>query len=235
MVTVTGVDGCRAGWLALTRRLETGELTHNVYESAGQLLVHRREDTVIAVDIPIGLPNDGWRQCDRKAREVLGDRRNSVFEPPARMLLAAASHAEASEMSRRTFGKGLSIQSYCLFRKIDNIDRAVLGLRPEDRLRIREVHPEVSFWAWNGNVPLKWPKKRREGREERERLVVSYFGSSDLEVIRSTYRRRDVGNDDILDAFAALWTAERIARGEARTLPDNPPRDSLGLTMEMVY
>lgn len=40
-----------------------------------------------------------------------------------------------------------------------------------------------------------------------------------------------MGTDDILDAFAALWTAERIFRGHARTLPDAVLRDSLGLRM----
>jgi hypothetical protein len=44
----------------------------------------------------------------------------------------------------------------------------------------------------------------------------------------------EVADDDILDAFAALWTAERIAPGEAVTLPEVPPRDRHGLPMEMV-
>ena len=40
---------------------------------------------------------------------------------------------------------------------------------------------------------------------------------------------------DILDAFAALWTAERIAAGRARTLPEQPPMDDTGLPMRIVY
>jgi predicted RNase H-like nuclease len=40
--------------------------------------------------------------------------------------------------------------------------------------------------------------------------------------------------DDVLDAFAALWSADRIARGEAINLPAIPPRDSVGLRMEIV-
>jgi predicted RNase H-like nuclease len=45
----------------------------------------------------------------------------------------------------------------------------------------------------------------------------------------------DVGNDDILDAFAALWTAERIFHGQARTLPDTPSQDAVSLRLEIVY
>jgi predicted RNase H-like nuclease len=48
-------------------------------------------------------------------------------------------------------------------------------------------------------------------------------------------RPTGVARDDIIDALAALWTAERIARGEARMLPPQPPVDEMGLRMEMVY
>jgi predicted RNase H-like nuclease len=43
-----------------------------------------------------------------------------------------------------------------------------------------------------------------------------------------------VADDDLLDAFAALWTAERISNGTARTVPAAPLEDRFGLRMEMV-
>jgi predicted RNase H-like nuclease len=43
-----------------------------------------------------------------------------------------------------------------------------------------------------------------------------------------------VARDDILDAMAACWTAERIVSGEALCLPDDPPRDARGLRMEIL-
>ena len=48
--------------------------------------------------------------------------------------------------------------------------------------------------------------------------------------------RRELASneDDILDAFAALWTAERIALGISQTIPAVPPKDSFGLRMEIV-
>jgi len=47
-------------------------------------------------------------------------------------------------------------------------------------------------------------------------------------------RVKDVGDDDILDAFAALWSAERIPRGVSQSLPERPPTDRFGLRMEIV-
>ncbi|MBI4571221.1 MAG: DUF429 domain-containing protein, partial [Chloroflexi bacterium] len=41
--------------------------------------------------------------------------------------------------------------------------------------------------------------------------------------------------DDLYDACAAAWTAARFARGEHGTLPAEPPTDSRGLRMEIVY
>ena len=41
---------------------------------------------------------------------------------------------------------------------------------------------------------------------------------------------RQFKRDDLLDALAALWSAERIARSESESLPHPPERDSEGLT-----
>ena len=46
---------------------------------------------------------------------------------------------------------------------------------------------------------------------------------------------RGVGFDDLYDALALLWTAGRILRGEAERVPHDPPSDSRGLLMEIVY
>jgi predicted RNase H-like nuclease len=42
-----------------------------------------------------------------------------------------------------------------------------------------------------------------------------------------------VGDDDIADGFAALWTAERKYRGQAIVIPANPPVDEFGIRMEI--
>ncbi len=40
---------------------------------------------------------------------------------------------------------------------------------------------------------------------------------------------------DGYDALAALWTARRIKRGIAETLPEEPSVDERGLPMRIVY
>jgi predicted RNase H-like nuclease len=45
---------------------------------------------------------------------------------------------------------------------------------------------------------------------------------------------RGAQEDDLLDAFAALWTAERIHDGVAQTLGD-AHADRTGLPMRIVY
>jgi predicted RNase H-like nuclease len=103
------------------------------------------------------------------------------------------------------------------------------------REAIREVHPEVSFWAWNGSAPMRERKKRRAGRAERLRLAEAWLGPDLLARARGAHRRKDLADDDILDAVAALWTAHRLADGTAETLPSAPPQDDCGLPMQIVY
>jgi hypothetical protein len=47
-------------------------------------------------------------------------------------------------------------------------------------------------------------------------LIENYFGSGAFDEIRKNHYMKDVSNHDINDAFAVLWTAERIFRREAR-------------------
>jgi predicted RNase H-like nuclease len=46
---------------------------------------------------------------------------------------------------------------------------------------------------------------------------------------------RVAGVDDVLDAAVAAWSAQRIARGEARCLPDPPERDAEGRSVAIWY
>jgi predicted RNase H-like nuclease len=45
----------------------------------------------------------------------------------------------------------------------------------------------------------------------------------------------DAANHDINDAFAVLWTAERIFRIKAEVLPAEADFDSVGLRMGILY
>jgi hypothetical protein len=50
----------------------------------------------------------------------------------------------------------------------------LLLVAPALRPRVREVHPEVRFWALNGHASLQHPKSKPEGRNERIALLSRY-------------------------------------------------------------
>lgn len=234
MVWVAGADGCRAGWFRASRELGSGALRFDRIERAADLLRRPPRPRVLALDMPIGLPEGGPRECDRQARVCLGPRRSSVFPVPIRPALRARSRAEASAITRRRDGRRVSVQSWALVPKIREVD-ALLAADPAARGRLREVHPELCFWAWNGGRPMAAPKRSRDGRRERLRLVESWLGARVARRARGELGACEVADDDILDALAALWSASRIARGIARTLPAEPAVDARGLRMEIAY
>ena len=87
------------------------------------------------------------------------------------------------------------------------------------------MHPEVSFAAIKG-WPVRASKKTWAGFQERMGLV----GSGGLVVPADA---GDLGGHagpgGGLDAAVVAWTAMRVARGEAESLPDPPEQFSDGL------
>jgi predicted RNase H-like nuclease len=182
--------------------------------------------------VPIGLVERGARLCDADARRLLGPRRSSVFRAPIRPILGATSQTQASSIGRRVEGKGVSIQTWLIVPKIIEVD-GCLRADPPRREIVREVHPEVSFFFLNGKRPVDAAKKTADGQAARLSLLSKWAGASIVDAFAS---RRELGckADDIVDALAALWTAERIACGIAISIPVKPPLDACGLRMEMV-
>ncbi len=227
-----GVDGCRSGWLALTAGIEGIEVLDQVHQEASTLLTQPGWQ-LLAIDIPIGLPERGSRACDQEARRLLGARRSSVFPAPIRAVLAARDHQQACQISRQQQGKGLSVQSFNILAKIRSIDE-LLQADPALAQRIHEVHPELIFQQWNGGRPMENGKKTAQGKQERLQLVDTEFPGA-WATIRQRHRRSDVADDDILDALAALHTARRLRQGVALQLPAQAPIeiDACGLPMRI--
>jgi predicted RNase H-like nuclease len=234
MTTIVGADGCRAGWLCIFEELPSGRLGSKTFGSIEELFAAAPAIEILAIDIPIGLTDAYGRQCDVAARRLLGPKRGaSVFPAPIRPALHAATYAAACAASSGAQGRKLSKQSWAIYPKIRELDD-FLGRRTELHERIFEVHPEVTFAAWSGG-PIIASKKSTDGFASRHALVRRHFGDDAYDTVRARYKRNEVANDDILDAFAALWTAERIQCRAARSLPPQPPIDSAGMPMRIVY
>lgn len=231
--TIAGADGCRAGWVVVRERLSGRTITWDVVPSLQALFGQHDAPELLALDIPIGLPDAGARECDTEARRLLGrPRASSVFPAPIRPVLAATTHAGASAARYLAEGKKISIQSWGIVPKIREVD-GFLRSHPDHQERVREVHPEVSFYFMAGGRPMGVAKKKRAGREERASLLRQEFGPT-VDAALTDLRTLGCAADDLLDAIAGLWTARRIHRGTAVSLPADPPRDPFGLRMEMV-
>jgi predicted RNase H-like nuclease len=228
---LVGVDGCRGGWIAVID--DGGRLDSRVFADWAGLMAELQRARLIGVDIPIGLPGRDSRQCDVRARRRLGQPRgSSVFPAPVRGVLTdGLSYLEASDLHRRIDGRGLSRQAYSLLPKIREVD----GYLREDiarQQRIIEIHPEVSFAAWDGGRAMACKKSKPVGRLERERLIDREWPGQG-ERLWNAVRGADCARDDLNDAFAALWTVGRVLAGKAETLAFVVERDDVGLRMEI--
>ena len=155
-----GIDGCKTGWIAVVLRPDR-EVEAHYLASIEHLSETVPDARVVAIDIPIGLPDEGRRQADIAARLFLGLRRNSVFFAPVREAVEALSHSDATAASTRRTGMGISQQSYALSRKIIEVERWL----PQAPCPVFEVHPEVSFALMTGE-PARSSKKSWAGMIE---------------------------------------------------------------------
>jgi predicted RNase H-like nuclease len=80
---------------------------------------------------------------------------------------------------------------------------------------------------------MEHSKRNRAGRAERRRLISGEWPEA-LERREASLDRKSCNLDDLYDAFAALWSARRMASGVAPQLPENPPTDACGLPMRIV-
>lgn len=231
MVTVLGVDACPAGWVAVELRdgrfarahlhTELRSLLHEAVAGIGDL-------AVVAVDMPLGLLDTGWRRADTEAAALLGGLRSSVFRVPPRAVWQEEHYEAAGRRCRELTGAGLSRQSWALAAKLREANGCLAEAGGD---RLFEVHPEVSFWALAGRTPLRHRKKSWAGQMVRRSLLQAAGIVLPDEL---GYAGR-VPPDDVLDAAAAAWSAHRIAQGLARPLPDPPQLDRTGRPIAIWY
>lgn len=227
---VLGVDACRGGWMGVALqgdRLDAyaaAHITHLVdaAEADGEI-------AVVAIDIPIGLPEHGDRTADRLARKVVGPRWPSVFMTPVRVALQADDHATANRINRDATDKGVSAQAFGLRRKLFEVEDWVRRTPRPVIPQVVEVHPEVSF-AQLAGAPLTVRKSCWAGSQLRQQLLAD----ADIRFADDLGKAgRLAAVDDVLDAGAAAWTARRFTRGEAHSLPDPPETLSDGSTWDL--
>jgi predicted RNase H-like nuclease len=208
---VVGVDGYRGGWVAIRLR-NGGFVAAEVGRDLASLAPFLESAQVIGVDMPIGLPDKGLRRADVEARVFVGPRRGSVFLAMPRAVWLTEPIEAARALSIATENRSFSSQAYALRDRVLEVDAAAVS-----DPRIFEVHPEVSFRAIAGQS-LDQPKSTWAGLHLR-RALLRRVG---IDVPEDLGPPGAAGPDDVLDAAAAAWSADRIARGRASVLPDPP-------------
>ena len=235
-IWVAGVDGCRAGWLCVMREPYGAAAPKLILLTRfADILSFKARPSIIAVDMPIGLPDairGPGRAAEQAVRPLLGDRQSSVFSIPARSAVMCNDYREACQEALRSSEppRKVSKQAFNIFPKIREIDSL---MTPELTKRIFEVHPEVAFWRLNGEQPMALPKKIRNrpnpaGLDERRGLLQGQGYRPDFLTQPSP---KGAGPDDLIDAAICAVIAERIYHGKAKPMPDPPAIDSRGLSV----
>jgi predicted RNase H-like nuclease len=234
---LAGVDGCAGGWIAAFVRPAGGEARLRIVPRFADVLSAPEAPAVIAVDMPIGLPEragPGGRAAENAVRPLLGARQSSVFSVPSRAAIHADDYREACRIALATSEppRKVSKQLYNISRKIREVDEA-LRASGADSARVFEVHPEVAFWRLNGETALEEPKKVKSrpygpGLALRRKLLIEAGLPPDAVEADPP---RGAAADDLLDALACAAMARRIHAKVARPFPDPPPRDRFGLPM----
>ena len=228
MSLIIGIDGCKSGWFSIWENQDKS-IHSSVFSNLNELknFFKNESQLILGIDMPVVLSEVIPRQADQLARKLLSKKASSVFTAPTPEMLDQPNYEKASLISKRLFGKSMSLQSWYLFPKIKDVQTMI---HHED-MQIYEIHPELSFRAMNNEQVILESKKTHEGFALRNALLSMHFKNFIFEEIRRHYARKDVMDNDILDALAVLWSAKRIQSNQASYLPQAPEKPN----MQIVY
>jgi predicted RNase H-like nuclease len=202
MAIFVGIDGIRNGWVAVYLN-DDGNHRFARAERAAELLSVPYERAMI--DMPIGLPERGYRSCDIEARGLVGPRvflgaRYGIWT------FETLDDANAHYWEAEGAGCGISMQLFCIRTKLQEMNET--GVPP----RVFEAHPELFFWRVAGR--LLDSKKTKMGRDQR----VEILENNGIAMISDWLEKRrgtGIGRDDLIDACACAL----VARDSQNTVP----------------
>ena len=192
----------------------------------------------VCIDIPIGLSIDGFRACDRAARQLLGKRSSSVFPVPPRLALAPLTYEEINLASKAQCGKGVSKQAFYLLPKIRETE-ALLRSSCSDDLDWRETHPELCFSSFNGAMPMGDNKKTNAGFRERKTVLTRHIPARTIDRLlrdlMASVPRAQCTRDDMVDALVCGVVARLDPAGRGCLPLGGQEFDEVGLPMRICY
>jgi len=215
-----GVDGTRGGWVyCFMEELKIVDI--KFFER----FVFFPEPTL--VDIPIGLPKDRGRTCDRMARKLLSKRAPSVFTVPCREAVYQDTYEKALEINRAILQKGFSKQFWNIVQKVREVDELMKN-NEKARGLVRESHPELCFLGICGRI-LK-SKHEKAGLEERFEILGRYIPDVRKKLIRIS-KKLKIPLNDLIDATVLSLSLSF----ELSSIPEKTEYDEYGIPMQIHF
>jgi predicted RNase H-like nuclease len=212
---LAGVDGCKNGWIvASAPSWPCHEAVKIEFHEEFKALLDATQDcAVVAVDMPIGLPNGSEpRQCDLEAQKALGHQRNSLFLTPPRSCVEAKSVRDFQAMHKAIRGIGAGLPVWGIVPKMLEVNRLLdekIATDPGVQDRIIEFHPELTWKRLAGALQLS-SKKVAAGVLQRisllEQLSQGWV---------PPFPQKIPGNpaiDDVLDAVVGISAAQSFSQ-----------------------
>ena len=215
---IGGVDGAPTGWVVcvLSGTGRAREVAWTLAPDAAAVLDATEGCDAVGIDMPLALPSGAVRrEAEVLVASRLGRARASLFPTPPAPVLSAGSYAEACAAAQEATGKKISLQTWYIVPKIREFQE--VSLPPS----VVEAHPELSFRTMAPGVGFA-SKKTARGAGQR---IAALAGWVDL-VPPLGDLPDGVRLDDVLDALATSWTAERVASGTAEFI--GPGTDDRG-------
>lgn len=233
-----GVDGFARRWIVAL--VDGTHVRLQVAATAREVVTLTQRCEAVAVDVPMGLADDGLRRCEREARARLGSARSSIFSTPPRAVLDHVGdwHAALAAARSAANGKGMSKQSFHILPGIKAFDELRV-----DESRVVEAHPELSFRALAAVAAVDAAGPADDTAGPAVDFVSKKTARGQGQRLSALGRWVDIPQalgdvpdgpamDDVLDALACAWTARRWAEGHTTTLGGD--RDGLGKEMRIV-
>ncbi len=228
---LAGVTPCPAGWLVLPGRMAGITVTAEdafIVKKLFEVLDWRPKFDAAGINAPMGLSdhaNGPFRKCDEEAREYVGwPRVVGINGVPSREAFQADTKQEMKELEPWMTKHD--------FRRLRWLRECARELQPYHSRSFFPAHPDVSFTAMNGDMPLSTSPYHEDGRLERLELLRQQLPGIDEVVMRTP--PDGCAPVHMIQAGAMLWTARRGSGRAISRFPLDPLWDDLGMRVELV-
>ena len=142
MSLIIGIDGCKSGWFSVWENQDKS-IHSSVFSNLNELknFFKNESQLIVGIDMPVVLSEVIPRQADQLARKLLSKKASSVFTAPTPEMLNQPNYEKASLVSKKLFGKSMSLQSWYLFPKIKLIGIGFIYFS----LNLEYINSDINF------------------------------------------------------------------------------------------